>query len=92
MEKKRRDRREVTQPLHNHFLAQLAAEGGHWHEDKEMDRAMRAMFSDSYACAKVPDSWSPSLGPMLSPAARKGRKRLMAICQLKVGEEFINHD
>jgi hypothetical protein len=42
---------EVTKTLHEHFHAQFAAEGGHWHTDKEVDRAMRALFSDSYAGA-----------------------------------------
>ena len=37
---------EVTRTLHDHLLA-------HWHEDKEVDRAIRALFSDSHAGAKV---------------------------------------
>ncbi len=88
----------VTRTLHDHFLAQFASEGGHWHEDKEVDRAMRALFSDSHAGAKVREeilvsgAWPPSLGPMLSPAARKGRERLMAMCQLKAGAEHIDHE
>ena len=27
---------EVTTTLHEHFRAQFAAEGGHWHTDKEV--------------------------------------------------------
>ncbi len=71
---------EVTQTLHDHFTAQFASEEGHWHEDKEVDRAMRALFSDSHAGAKVREeilllgASPPSLDPMLSPAARKGEK------------------
>ena len=40
---------EVTTTSHDHFKAQFAAVGAHWHEDKEVDRAMRALFSDSHA-------------------------------------------
>ena len=89
---------EVTTTLHEHFRAQFAAEGGHWHTDKEVDRAMRALFSDSYAGALAreqilqPGVWPRQLGPMCSVAAQKGRARLMEMCQLKEGADRIVHD
>ncbi len=36
---------EVTMTLHEHFRARFVAEGGQWHTDKEVDRAMRASLT-----------------------------------------------
>ncbi len=89
---------EVTITLREHFRAQFAAEGGQWHTDKEVDRAMRALFSDSYAGALArvqilqPGVWPHQLGPMISKAAQIGRARLMEMCQLKDGADQIVHD
>ena len=86
---------EVTMTLHEHFHAPFAAEGGHWHTDKEVDRAMRALFLDSYAGALAreqilqPGVWPRQLGPMCSVAAHKGRARLMEMCQLLSDSEFF---
>jgi hypothetical protein len=83
--------------LHEHFRAQFAAEGGQWHTDKEVDRAMRALFSDSNAGALAreqilqPGVWPRQLGPMISKAAQIGRARLMEMCQLKEGADQIVH-
>ena len=70
---------EVTMTLHEHFRAQFAAEGCQWHKDKEVDRAMRALFSDPYAGALAreqilqPGVWPRQLGPMISKEAQIGR-------------------
>ena len=70
---------EVTMTLHEHFRAQFAAESSQWHKDKEVDRAMRALFSDPYADALAreqilqPGVWPRQLGPMISKEAQIGR-------------------
>ena len=66
---------EVTTTLHDHFKAQFASVGSHWHEDKEVDRAMRALSSDSHAGGRAREIilqgvWPEALGDMVSPVAK----------------------
>ncbi len=44
---------EVIHTLHDHFKKQFEAQGSSWHEEPELDTAMRALFADSKAGSKA---------------------------------------
>jgi hypothetical protein len=73
---------EVTCTLHDHFKKQFETQGASWHEEPELDTAMRALFADSKAGSKTREIilrgvWPIALGEMTTKASQEGAARLV---------------
>ncbi len=87
---------EVTRTFHDHFKKQFEAQCARWHEEPELDTAMRALFAYSKAGMKAREIilrgvWPLALGEMTTKASQEGAARLVSMCTIKLRANGLQH-